>query len=94
MPSKAQRIGVLLCPEPETNPSIQLLDTSAVDLFDCISPDFLRLCGTPDEIVTKGHKYEILYIAEGKAGDIVHFSGGLQCAITVSSYLLLNTTEF
>lgn len=84
---KPQRIGILLCAEPGPIPSVQLLDTAAVDIFFVIAPEFLKLCGFPESAVAQGQDYEFLYIAEKEIGDKVLLSAGLTCAVTVSDFL-------
>lgn len=79
-----QRIGVLLCAESAPKPSVQLLDTAAVDIFFVIKPEYLRMCGYPENVAAQGQEYEFLYIAEKDVGSKVALSAGLTCDVTVS----------
>ena len=74
------RVGVLLCGP------VQLLDIAAVDLLGMATPEYIKLCGMPDALVSIGHPTEFKYIGEGKKpGDIIEVTSTMKVVMTVRS---------
>ena len=72
------RVGVLLCGP------VQLLDLAAVDLFGMLTPEYLRACQLPDQLVSLGPTIEFRYIGEGKKeGEILETTSDVKVVMTV-----------
>ena len=54
---KPLKVGVLLVG------AVQLLDFSPVDLFAMLTPEYLKACLVPEEVVALGQEIEFLYIS-------------------------------
>ena len=65
--------------------SVQLLDTSPIDLFGMLTPNYLQACGLPDHLVKKGIDIEFHYIAEAQPGKHVSLTAGAKYVVTVGS---------
>jgi hypothetical protein len=79
MSSSPLRVGVLLCG------TVQLLDLAAVDLLGMVTPEYLRMCRIPDQLVALGQPIEFAYIGEGKkAGEVLETTASAKIVMTVS----------
>ncbi|KAH8116693.1 class I glutamine amidotransferase-like protein [Phellopilus nigrolimitatus] len=79
------RVGILLCKNTSSpSPTVQLLDTAAIDLFGMISPEFLLECGYPAHVAKLGQRFEYAYIAEEGPGTMAQLTSGLKCEVTNS----------
>ena len=56
------KCGVLICD------MVQLLDLAAIDVLSMITKPYLRLCGLPDDIVSKGPEIEFTFIINKVGG--------------------------
>ncbi|RDL34533.1 PfpI endopeptidase-like protein [Venustampulla echinocandica] len=66
--TKQLRIGVFI------PASVQLLDLSGIDLFDMITPEYLKLCGLPPPLISLGVPSTIHYISVPEKGSHVELT--------------------
>jgi transcriptional regulator GlxA family with amidase domain len=72
------RVGVLLVPP------VQFLDTSVIDPFGMLTPEYLDVCGLPEPLTKLAIPVSIYYIAASGPGTSAPMTSGASLAVTHS----------
>ena len=76
-----QHVGILLL-----HP-VQFLDIGPVDILGMLVPDYLRSCGLPEPLASKGQPFVFHYISDTGKGSHAITTAGAQILITVRVFL-------